>query len=68
VGLAAAAGEVALTLFIGGASRAPVPPADPALAAGFSSALFKSYALATEAVTLLMFLAALAVLPDKEAA
>ena len=29
--------------------------------------LFHSYALATEAVTLLMFLAALAVLPDKEA-
>ena len=65
--LAAVAVEVGLTLFIGGASSAPVRPADPALAAGFSTALFSSYALATEAVTLLMFLAALAVLPDKEA-
>jgi NADH-quinone oxidoreductase subunit J len=51
-----------------GASSAAVSPADPALARAFSSALFSSYALATESVTLLMFLAALAVLPDKEAA
>lgn len=49
-----------------GASSGPVSPADPALAGGFSSALFSSYALATEAVTLLMFLAALAILPGKE--
>lgn len=68
VGLAAAAAEVALTMYLGGASLAPVAPADPSMAAGFSTALFNSYALATEAVTLLMFLAALAVLPDKEAA
>jgi NADH-quinone oxidoreductase subunit J len=68
LGLAAAAAEVALTLYVGGASRAPVAPAAPALAAAFASALFNSYALATEAVTLLMFLAALAVLPEKEAA
>ena len=67
-GLAAAAAEIALTLYAGGSSGAPVAPADPALAAAFSSALFGSYALATEAVTLLMFLSALAVLPDKEAA
>jgi NADH-quinone oxidoreductase subunit J len=69
LGLAAAALEIAATgLAAGGFSAAGVPPADPALAAGFSSALFHSYALATEAVTLLMFLAALAVLPDKEVA
>ena len=68
LGLAAAAGEIGLTLFLGGASSAPVAPADPALAAAFASSLFNSYALATEAVTLLMFLAALAVLPDKGAA
>ena len=68
LGLAAAALEIATTLLAGGFSGAGVAPADPALAAGFSNALFHSYALATEAVTLLMFLAALAVLPDKEAA
>jgi NADH-quinone oxidoreductase subunit J len=68
LGLAAAAMEIGLTLLLGGASGAAVAPADPALGAGFARALFSSYALATEAVTLLMFLAALAVLPDKEAA
>jgi NADH-quinone oxidoreductase subunit J len=68
LGLAAAALEIAVVLMVGGFSSAGVPPADPALAAGFSRALFQSYAPATEAVTLLMFLAALAVLPDKEAA
>jgi NADH-quinone oxidoreductase subunit J len=66
--LAAAAGEIGIALYVGGASTAPVAPAAPTLAAAFASALFNSYALATEAVTLLMFLAALAVLPDKEAA
>jgi NADH-quinone oxidoreductase subunit J len=64
---AAAVAEIGATLILSGASNAPVAPADPALAAGFSRALFSSYALATEAATLLMFLAALAVLPDKEA-
>ncbi|MFI5348455.1 MAG: NADH-quinone oxidoreductase subunit J [Elusimicrobiota bacterium] len=68
LGLAAAAAEIALTLGVGGASNAPVAPADAALTAVFASTLFNSYSLATEAVTLLMFLAALAVLPDKEAA
>ncbi len=68
LGLAAAAAEIGLTLYFGGASGAPVAPAAPELAAGFAQALFSSYALATEAVTLLMFLAALAVLPDKGAA
>jgi NADH-quinone oxidoreductase subunit J len=67
LGLAIFTGVIASALRIG-ASSALVAPADPALAAGFASALFNSYALATEAVTLLMFLAALAVLPDKEAA
>jgi len=68
LGLASFAAVIALSLYIGGASAASVAPADPALAAGFASSLFNSYALATEAVTLLMFLAALAVLPDKEPA
>jgi NADH-quinone oxidoreductase subunit J len=67
LGLAIFAGVIGAALKLG-ASTAAVAPADPALAAGFASALFNSYALATEAVTLLMFLAALAVLPDKEAA
>jgi NADH-quinone oxidoreductase subunit J len=67
LGLAVFAGAIALALYVGGASSAPVAPAAPALAAAFASSLFHSYALATEAVTLLMFLAALAVLPDKEA-
>jgi len=64
-GLAAAAVEVALL-----ASRAA--PAAPAPSAAFvealGPALFGPYALATEAVTLLMFLAALAIIPEKEAA
>ena len=68
LGLALGAFQIALTLWIGGASTAPVAPAAPGLAAAFASSLFNSYALATEAVTLLMFLAALAVLPDKVAA
>ena len=68
LGLSASAVEVALTLCVGGSSRAPAAPADPALAAAFASSLFHSYALATEAATILMFLAGLAVLPDKEAA
>lgn len=68
LGLAAAAVEIGMTLLLGGFSAAGVPPADPALGAAFSAALFKSYAPATEAVTLLMFLAALAVLPGKEGA
>ena len=67
LGLAAGALEIAAVLFFGGASSAAVVPTDPAAAAAFASVLFKSYAPATEAVTLLMFLAALAVLPDKKA-
>lgn len=67
LGLAAAAFEVALTLKGLGTAPALVPAA-PGLGAAFGQTLFTSYALATEAVTLLMFLAALAVAPDKEAA
>jgi NADH-quinone oxidoreductase subunit J len=67
--MAMVAFEIGVTLLAPVARpEAAVVPADPALGAAFASALFKSYALATEAVTLLMFLAALAVLPDKEAA
>ena len=41
---------------------------DPALQSQLGAVLFKPYALATEAVTLLMFLAALAIVPEKAAA
>lgn len=66
-GLVGAALEIALTLGAAGAGGPYAAPIDPALPAAFAASLFKSYALATEAVTLLMFLAALAVL-DQEAA
>jgi NADH-quinone oxidoreductase subunit J len=68
LGLALGALELLAVLLSGGFSGAYVPPADAALGPAFSAVLFKSYAPATEAVTLLMFLAALAVLPPKEAA
>lgn len=68
LGLAAAALEIGATLVAAGRPGLPAVPADPALGPAFGVALFHSYALATEAVTLLMFLAALAVLPEKEAA
>jgi len=67
-GLGAAALEIGMTLLLGGFSDAGAAPAAPALGAAFSAALFSSYAPATEAATVLMFLAALAVLPDKEGA
>ena len=47
---------------------APAVSANPAIQPNHGAVLFKPYALATEAVTLLMFLAALAIAPDKEAA
>lgn len=65
--LAAAAVEIGAVLYLGGRSSAAVAPAAPELAGAFASALFNSYAPATEAATLLMFLAALAVLPGQEA-
>ena len=66
LGLIAAVAETALILSRG---TAPVAVAvDPALQIHLGAVLFKPYALATEAVTLLMFLAALAIAPDKEAA
>jgi NADH-quinone oxidoreductase subunit J len=68
LGLAAAAAEIALILCAGAPAAAPAAPAAPALGAAFAAFLFGPYALATEAVTLLMFLAALAVLPEKEGA
>lgn len=63
-GLIAAVAETALLL-----SRGTAPAAvavDPALQIQLGATLFKPYALATEAVTLLMFLAALAIAPEKE--
>jgi len=65
-GLLAAVAETALVLAHGTAPAAAV--VDPALQARLGAVLFKPYALATEAVTLLMFLAALAIAPEKEAA
>lgn len=61
-GLAAAVLETALVL---GRTQGPAPVlVDPNLQARFGAALFHDYALATEAVTLLMFLAALAIAPE----
>lgn len=65
------AGVIALGLQLLLAAVAPessVAAVDPSLQAGFSRSLFSSYALATEAVTLLMFLAALAIVPQEGAA
>ena len=56
-----------LAFVLRGGAPSPASPA-PSISAGFARALFSSYAPATEAVTLLMFLAALAVAPDKEPA
>lgn len=67
LGLFAAVVEAALTLHGLGTSPAMVP-ASSGLGAAFGQTLFTSYALATEAVTLLMFLAALAIVPGQEAA
>src|SRR6201993_3333066 len=58
LGVAGGAAEVALTMLAGAPSGTPVPAAEPSLTGAFASALFNSYALATESVTLLMFLAA----------
>lgn len=66
--LAAVALQLAVPLLLGAYAVAGSAPADPALGAAFAATLFHGYAPATEAVTLLMFLAALAVLPDKESA
>lgn len=67
LGVVVALAEAALTLRGLGASPETIPAAE-GLSAAFGKALFTSYALATEAVTLLMFLAALAIAPEKEAA
>ncbi len=66
LGLIAAVAETALILSSGSAPAAVA--VDPALQVQLGAVLFKPYALATEAVTLLMFLAALAIAPDAEAA
>lgn len=66
LGLIAAVAETAFILSHGTAPAAVA--VDPALQNQLGAVLFKPYALATEAVTLLMFLAALAIAPEKEAA
>ncbi len=66
LGLASAVLETAFLL-----SKVSVPAAvavDPGLQARFGAVLYQPYAVATEAVTLLMFLAALAIIPDREGA
>ncbi|MEK7389598.1 MAG: NADH-quinone oxidoreductase subunit J [Elusimicrobiota bacterium] len=66
LGLLVALMELAFALSKGPLLTTAVPSGlEPA---NLGAVLFKQYALATEAVTLLMFLAALAVVPDKEAA
>jgi NADH-quinone oxidoreductase subunit J len=65
-GLVCAVVETALILAPGSTAAPLAASAD--LQARMSQALFKPYALAVEAVTLLMFLAALAVAPDREGA
>ena len=64
IGLVSAVAETAFLLSRGAAPAAAA--VDPALQARFGAALFQPYALATEAVTLLMFLAALSIAPEKE--
>jgi NADH-quinone oxidoreductase subunit J len=66
IGLVCGVVEVAAILSHGTAPAAVA--VDPDLQAKLGAVLFKPYALATEAVTLLMFLAALAIAPEKEAA
>ncbi|PIR15792.1 MAG: hypothetical protein COV48_12410 [Elusimicrobia bacterium CG11_big_fil_rev_8_21_14_0_20_64_6] len=66
LGLIAAVAETAFILAHGTAPAAVA--VDPALQSQLGAVLFKPYALATEAVTLLMFLAALAIVPEKAAA
>ncbi len=56
--------EIVLILARGSASVAVA--VDPALHLQLGAVLLKPYALATEAVTLLMFLAALAIAPERE--
>lgn len=66
LGLAAAVVEAALLVGAAGQSRPPsLAAASPALQAGLGAALFKPYAIATEAATLLMFLASLALVPEE---
>ncbi len=65
-GVIAAVLEIALVLSHGTAPAAV--PVAPELQAKLGAVLFQPYALATEAVTLLMFLAALAIAPEREAA
>jgi NADH-quinone oxidoreductase subunit J len=66
--LGLAAGALQVALLVAGGQGPTAAFVDPGLEARFGQTLFKSYALATEAVTLLMFLAALAIAPEKEAA
>lgn len=66
-GLGSAAVETAL-LVAAGLPAASGAAVSPDLQTRMAQALFHPYALATEAVTLLMFLAALSVAPDAEAA
>lgn len=67
LGLAAALAEAGLLLAASGGVAPPDVVASPALQAGLGAALFKPYAVATEAATLLMLLASLALVPEEAA-
>lgn len=66
-GLLLAAVEAVVLVHGAGAAPAPTAAANAALQAGLGAALFKPYAVATEAATLLMFLASLALVPEEAA-
>lgn len=67
LGLALAVVQAAALLHGAGSAPAAGGVADPALQSGLGAALFKPYAVATEAATLLMFLASLALVPEEAA-
>ena len=63
--LALACGAAQAAFMLSRGSSPAAAAVDPALQARLGAVLFKPYALATEAVTLLMFLAALAIAPER---
>jgi NADH-quinone oxidoreductase subunit J len=67
LGLGLAVAATAALLHGAAAAPAAAGPAGTALQSGLGAALFKPYAVATEAATLLMFLASLALVPEEAA-
>lgn len=66
-GLALALIEAGLLVSAAGVGPASAVVPSPDLQLGLGAALFKPYAVATEAATLLMFLASLALVPEEKA-